>query len=68
MNEENLNLEIRKFLKKVGISSQRVIENYIIKAVEEGNLKKKDEVEIVMKMILKNQNIEHTISDKIKIE
>ena len=48
MNEENLNLEIRKFLKKVGISSQRVIENYIIKAVEEGNLKKKDEVEIEM--------------------
>ena len=40
----------------------------IIKAVEEGNLKKKDEVEIEMKMILKNQNIEHTISDKIKIE
>ena len=68
MNEENLNLENRKFLKKVGISSQRVIENYIIKAVEEGNLKKKDEVEIEMKMILKNQNIEHTISDKIKIE
>ena len=68
MNEENLNLEIRKFLKKVGISSQRVIENYIIKAVEEGNLKKKDEVEIEMKMILKNQNIEHVISDKIKIE
>ena len=68
MNEENLNLEIRKFLKKVGISSQKVIENYIIKAVEEGNLKKKDEVEIEMKMILKNQNIEHTISDKIKIE
>tara|TARA_B110000014_G_C19938685_1_gene485670 strand:+ start:235 stop:441 length:207 start_codon:yes stop_codon:yes gene_type:complete len=68
MNEENLNLEIRKFLKKVGISSQRVIENYIIKAVEEGNLKKKDEVEIEMKMVLRNQNIEHIISDKIKIE
>ena len=68
MNEENLNLEIRKFLKKVGISSQRVIENYIIKAVEEGSLKKKDEVEIEMKMVLKNQNIEHIISDKIKIE
>ncbi len=68
MNEENLNLEIRKFLKKVGISSQRFIENYIIKAVEEGNLKKTDEVEIEMKMILKNQNIEHTISDKITIE
>ena len=68
MNEENLNLEIRKFLKKVGISSQKVIENYIIKAVEKGNLKKNDEVEIEMKMTLKDKNIEHIISDKIKIE
>ncbi len=38
--------------------------NTIMKA----NVKKKDEVEIEMKMILKNQNIEHIISDKIKIE
>ena len=31
MDEDNLNIEIRKFLKKVGISSQREIENYIRK-------------------------------------
>jgi len=68
MNEENLNLEIRKFLKKVGITSQKVIENYIIKSVREGNLKTSDEVAIEMKMTIKGQNIEHTISDKIKIE
>ena len=43
MNEENLNLEIRKFLKKVGITSQKVIENYITKSVGEGNLKTNDE-------------------------
>ena len=68
MNEENLNLEIRKFLKKVGITSQKVIENCIIKAIEDGNLKTSDEVEIEMKMILKEHNIEHIISDKIKID
>ncbi len=68
MNEENLNLEIRKFLKKVGITSQKVIENYITKSVGEGNLKTSDEVAIEMKMTIKDQNIEHTISDKIKIE
>jgi hypothetical protein len=68
MNEENLNLEIRKFLKKVGISSQRVIENHIIKAIEEGSLKTSDEVEIEMKLTLKDQNVDHKISDKIKIE
>ena len=68
MNEENLNLEIRKFLKKVGISSQRVIENHIIKAIEEGSLKTSDEVEIEMKLTIKDQNVDHKISDKIKIE
>ena len=68
MNEEHLNIEIRKFLKKVGITSQKVIENYIIKAVKEGNLKISDEVEIEMKMILKDKDIEHKVSDKIKIE
>ena len=68
MNEENLNLEIRKFLKKVGINSQKIIENYIIKSVGEGNLKISDEVSIEMKMTIKDQNIEHTISEKIKIE
>ena len=31
MDEDNLNIEIRKFLKQVGISSQREIENYIRK-------------------------------------
>ena len=68
MNEEKLNLDIRKFLKKVGISSQKIIENYLTNALQKGNLKTKDEVEIEMKMIIKNQNIEHIISDKIKIE
>ena len=31
MDEDNLNIEIRKFLKKVGITSQREIENYVRK-------------------------------------
>ena len=35
MNEDNLNLEIRKFLKKVGISSQRVLENHIKESITE---------------------------------
>ena len=68
MNEENLNLEIRKFLKKVGISSQRILENHIINSVKEGALKLSDEIEIEMKMILKDQGVEHIVSDKIKIE
>jgi hypothetical protein len=36
MNEETFNLSIRKFLKVVGIGSQREIERAVIKALEEG--------------------------------
>jgi hypothetical protein len=36
MNEETLNLSIRKFLKVVGISSQREIEKAVAKAMEDG--------------------------------
>ena len=35
MNEETLNLSIRKFLKMVGISSQREIEHAVAKAITE---------------------------------
>lgn len=36
MNEETLNLSIRKFLKVVGISSQREIERAVTKALQDG--------------------------------
>ena len=36
MNEEALNLSIRKFLKAVGVSSQRAIELAVAKAAADG--------------------------------
>jgi hypothetical protein len=38
MNEEALNLSIRKFLKTVGVNSQREIEHAIGKAVAAGSI------------------------------
>ena len=38
MDEEQLNMEIRKFLKKVGITSQREIELAVRAAVAEGKI------------------------------
>jgi hypothetical protein len=39
MNEEALNLSIRKFLKMVGISSQREIEHAVARATAAGSIK-----------------------------
>jgi hypothetical protein len=38
MNEEALNLSIRKFLKMVGISSQREIEQAVARATAQGSI------------------------------
>ena len=39
MNDEALNMSIRRFLKTVGVNSQLVIEKAVRKALEEGKLK-----------------------------
>ena len=38
MNEDTFNIQIRKFLKKVGITSQREIERAVRDAVDSGKL------------------------------
>ena len=67
MDEDNLNIEIRKFLKKVGITSQREIENYIRKKFSEGNLKKGQSLEIKMELSSNDGDLSHTIKEKIRV-
>ena len=38
MNEEILNIQIRKFLKKVGVQSQREIEQAVRRSIENNSL------------------------------
>lgn len=38
MNEETFNMELRKFLKKVGVTSQREIETAVRGAIDGGKL------------------------------
>jgi ribosomal protein L1 len=39
MNEDVFNMSVRKFLKKVGVTSQREIEKAVRTAIESGRLK-----------------------------
>ena len=45
MNEEILNIQIRKFLKKVGIQSQREIELAVRRSIENNSLAGIDKLE-----------------------
>jgi len=38
MNEETFNISIRKFLKMVGVNSQREIEQAVTKAIADGSI------------------------------
>ena len=67
MDEDNLNIEVRKFLKKVGITSQREIENYIRKKFSEGGLKEGQSLEIKMELSSNNGDLSHTIKETIKV-
>ena len=68
MDEDNLNIEIRKFLKKVGITSQREIENYIRKKFAEGNIKEGDSIEVSMNLSSGDGELSHSINETLKIK
>jgi len=50
MDEEVLNMSVRKFLKKVGISSQREIEKVIHQAVANGELDQNSVCKVSMQL------------------
>ena len=68
MDEDNLNIEIRKFLKKVGISSQREIENFIRKKFTEGRVKEGQSIEVTMNLLSEDGELSHFIKEKINIK
>ena len=68
MNEDNLNMEIRRFLKKVGITSQREIEKEVYNAEKNGNLRAGDKIELEMILKIKNFNSTHIVEGKIELE
>jgi ribosomal protein L1 len=61
MNEDVFNMSLRKFLKKVGVTSQREIEKAVRAAIDEGRLKG-DET-LSAEVILKVNGVE--LSEKI---
>jgi hypothetical protein len=68
MNEDTLNLEIRKFLKRVGITSQREIEKAIRQRIEAGNLKGNERLPIKMILEVGELGLCHTVDGEIALE
>jgi metal-sulfur cluster biosynthetic enzyme len=62
MDDDRFNMSVRKFLKQVGVTSQRVIEE----AVRSGAVKG-DVLKVRMTLTAENPPIEHVIEDEIAV-
>ncbi len=67
MNEDVFNASLRKFLKKVGITSQREIEKAARDALEAGRLKGHERLPAKMVLTVGGINLTHEISDEIEL-
>ena len=68
MNEDVFNLQIRKFLKKVGIQSQRAIEKAVREKVESGELTGSEKLTASVRLVVEQAGIDHSIEDTIALE
>jgi len=68
MNEDVFNMEVRKFLKKVGVTSQREIEQAVRQALKEGRLKGKGKVKARVVLTVDEVGLTHEIDGKIALE
>jgi len=69
MDEENLNLEIRKFLKKIGIKSQQIIDQEIRNALNKGQLSIGSEVNLEMTLSIHSDlDVIHKMNGTISIK
>jgi ribosomal protein L1 len=68
MNEDTLNMEVRKYLKKVGVTSQREIEHAIQKAIESKMINGAENLEVKMTLNIPAIGLNHSIEGKIALE
>jgi hypothetical protein len=68
MHEETFNLSIRKFLKIVGINSQREIEQAVRKALEEGRIAGNESFPATMTLEVAGLNLHFKIDGEIKLQ
>lgn len=68
MNDDQFNMELRKYLKQVGVTSQRAIEEAVRKGIAEGRLKGTETLKARMVLTLEGTDLAHEVVDTIALE
>ncbi|MAX32503.1 hypothetical protein SAMN05216571_103366 [Onishia taeanensis] len=68
MNEESFNLSVRKFLKQVGINSQREIEQAVDQAIAEGRIQGNESFAAKATLEIEGLKLKVEVDGKITLE
>ncbi len=68
MDDEALNMSIRKFLKTVGVSSQREIEQAVARAIERGALAGHEALPATMTLDIPALDLHVTFDGEVKLQ
>ena len=68
MNQDAFNMSIRKFLKRVGVHSQREIEAAVEQGISSGKLKGTESLPVKMTLTMGGTQLNVTFDDKIDLE
>lgn len=68
MNDEALNMSIRKFLKTVGVNSQLAIEKAVRQAIEDGKLKGNESLPVEMTLKLGALSVDIKFDGELRLE
>jgi hypothetical protein len=67
MKEDTFNIEVRKFLKELGITSQREIERAVRSALEAGRIKGDEKLKAVARIQIESVGLDHRVEGKIAL-
>ena len=68
MDDEVFNMSLRKFLKMVGVSSQREIEQAVAKAMEQGGIKGSETLAATMTLSVPGVKLQVTFDGELKLQ
>ncbi len=68
MNDENFNLSLRKFLKMVGVSSQREIEHAVAAALASGRIAGNETLPARMTLSIEGLKLEVSFDSEIRLD
>jgi hypothetical protein len=67
MDEDRFNMSVRKFLKVVGVTSQREIESAVRDAMRDGRLRGDEKLRARVTLTIEAIGLKHDVNDEIEL-